>query len=72
MTAGPPAGSLLTPRCLRILQLVAEGKSDVDIAKELAISHKTVNYHVESIKRTLKVSTRIEAVVFALRNNLIF
>jgi DNA-binding CsgD family transcriptional regulator len=65
-------GALLTARETRILQLIAEGMSDAAVAKELSISPKTVNYHVENIKRQFAVPTRIQAVVKAMRMKVIF
>jgi len=47
--------------------LIAAGKSDWQIGQILSISNKTVNYHVENVKRKFGVATRIQAVVAAMR-----
>ena len=57
----------LTRREVECLRWVAEGKSDWEIGQILSISDKTVNYHVENVKRKYNVATRIQAVVAALR-----
>jgi DNA-binding CsgD family transcriptional regulator len=51
----------LSPRELQCLRWVLEGKSDTDIAKILSISHTTVHYHIESVKKKLGVRTRTQA-----------
>ena len=56
----------LTPREAEILHWVAEGKSDWETGRILAISSKTVNYHIENVKRKFGVSTRTQAVVSAM------
>lgn len=56
----------LSARELEIVRWVAAGKSDWDIGRILAISAKTVNYHVERVKRKLGVATRTQAVLAAL------
>ena len=57
----------LTDREMECLQWIAAGKSDWQIGKILNISQKTVNYHVENVKRKFGVATRIQAVVAAMR-----
>ena len=57
----------LTPREIECLHWVAAGKSDWQIGQILNISSKTVNYHVENVKRKFGVATRIQAVVAAMR-----
>ena len=57
----------LTDREVECLQWIAAGKSDWQIGKILNISQKTVNYHVENVKRKFGVATRIQAVVAAMR-----
>lgn len=49
------------------LELVARGKSDWEISQLLGIGESTVHKHVESAKRRLGVSTRIQAVVWAVQ-----
>ncbi len=57
----------LTPREIECLRWVSAGKSDWQIGRILNISSKTVNYHVENVKRKFGVATRIQAVVAAMR-----
>jgi hypothetical protein len=48
------------------LSWIAEGKSDWQIGKILGISRKTVNYHIENVKRKFGVASRIQALMAAL------
>jgi ATP/maltotriose-dependent transcriptional regulator MalT len=57
----------LTSRELDVLTLVADGRSNRDIAAVLAISDHTVKFHLASIFGKLGVSTRTEAVQRGLR-----
>lgn len=59
---------MLSMRERQCLELAAQGKSDWDISQRLGISESTVHKHVESAKRRLRVSTRIQAVVWAVQN----
>lgn len=58
----------LTAREREVLQAVAEGLSDKEIAGRLYISGKTVRSHVASILAKLGVESRLQAVIFALRH----
>ena len=60
-----PAG--LTPRELTVLDLVAEGISNAEIAERLFVSPRTVDYHVSALLRKLDARTRGEAVAAARR-----
>jgi len=53
----------LTPRQLAVLSLLAAGKSNKQIGRELAISDLTVKAHVTAVLRKLGVNTRAEAIV---------
>ena len=53
----------LTPREQEVLQLIAEGKSNREIAGELYIAERTVKNHVNSILRTLDVRDRTQAAI---------
>ena len=57
----------LSPREIEILGWITKGKSDWQIGQILAISNKTVNYHIENVKRKFGVATRVQAVVSAIR-----
>ncbi|GAA3107975.1 helix-turn-helix transcriptional regulator [Streptosporangium carneum] len=69
--ASTPQAPLLTPREQEVLRLVAQGRSNRDIAAELFISAKTVSVHVSNILGKLSVSTRGEAAAAAHRLALI-
>jgi pimeloyl-ACP methyl ester carboxylesterase/DNA-binding CsgD family transcriptional regulator len=56
------AGVRLTPRQLEVLQAVAAGKTDKQIARELDLSPRTVEMHVAGAMKALDCSTRAEAV----------
>jgi RNA polymerase sigma factor (sigma-70 family) len=58
----------LTEREREILQLLAEGKRNDDIAKQLYISPQTVQTHVRNILGKLRVHSKLEAVSFAVKN----
>jgi len=68
---GPAGGPTLTERELQVLRLVAEGKANKDIAKELFISENTVKNHVRNILEKLHLHSRMEAVIYAVRENLL-
>lgn len=57
----------LTDREGECLTWAAAGKSDWEIGQILNISAKTVNYHIENAKRKFGVSTRVQAIVAAIR-----
>lgn len=61
----------LTERELEVLNLVAEGFSNPQIARRLGVSRNTVKFHVSSIIAKLGASSRTEAVTIALRRGLI-
>lgn len=66
-----PLPGMLTPRELEVVGLLAQGKSNPDIAGMLMISRATVKVHVERIIRKLGVSDRTQAVVRAIERGLI-
>jgi DNA-binding CsgD family transcriptional regulator len=68
-TRGNPAN--LTARELEVLDLVAEGLRNADIAQRLFLSQKTVDHHVSAILRKLGVRTRGEAGAVGARLGLI-
>ncbi len=61
----------LTGRELSILELLAEGSTNKEIAGSLNISDNTVRHHVNNIMDKLKVSDRTEAVVTAIRSGIL-
>lgn len=60
--------SPLTPREVEILDCVAHGNSNKEIARLLNISDQTVKNHITSILRKLAVNDRTQAVIYALRH----
>jgi DNA-binding NarL/FixJ family response regulator len=66
-----PALEALTPRELEVLQLLAQGKSNPQIAQELVISRLTAKTHVERIMRKLEVSDRTQAALRAIELGLV-
>jgi len=61
----------LTKRELEVLRHVAAGRSNKAIARDLALSNRTVDRHVSNIFDKLAVSSRSAATAFAYRNRLI-
>ncbi|NLL04599.1 MAG: response regulator transcription factor [Clostridiaceae bacterium] len=60
----------LTAREVEVLELIAEGMINKEIAKRLFISEKTVKNHVSNIFRKLNVSDRTQAAIYAFKHNL--
>jgi NarL family two-component system response regulator LiaR len=60
----------LTPRELEVLSLIAQGKSNREIATILTISEKTVKTHVGSILRKLHLNDRTQAAIYAHKHGL--
>ncbi|WP_147803493.1 response regulator transcription factor [Alkalicoccus halolimnae] len=65
-----PVHESLTNREREVLRLMAEGKSNQEIADELFIAVKTVKVHVSSILMKLEVHDRTQAVIYALKQKL--
>jgi DNA-binding NarL/FixJ family response regulator len=63
--------SLITERELEILQHVAEGLSNSQIAKALWVTEQTVKFHLSNVYRKLGVANRTEASRYALRHGLL-
>jgi len=64
---GESEDSLLTPQEKRILALVAEGKTNKEIAQQVYLSEKTVRNYVSSILNKLNFQNRTEAAAYVLR-----
>jgi NarL family two-component system response regulator LiaR len=61
----------LTEREMEVLSLVAQGKSNQQIADAMVISIATVKAHISNILSKLQVSSRAEAIAFAIKNKLV-
>ena len=69
--AGKDSTDMLTTREREILQLLADGLSNADVAARLFISAETVKSHVRHILSKLEADTRTHAVAIALRTAII-
>lgn len=67
-TPAPATDEALTERERQILQLIAGGKSNKHIARQLGISDGTVKVHVKNLLRKLHLRSRLEAAVWALNH----
>jgi len=67
----PALAEDLTPREREVVQLLAEGLSNKQVAKRLSISEHTAKFHIGRILDKLDADTRTEAVVRALRYGLV-
>lgn len=61
----------LTPREREVLQALAAGLSDREIANELLVSTETVRTHMVNLLHKLRVDSRLKALVFALQHDLV-
>ncbi|RKI98053.1 DNA-binding response regulator, partial [Butyricicoccus sp. 1XD8-22] len=66
-----PLHEQLTEREMEVLLLVAQGKTNQEIADDLFIALKTVKTHVSNILAKLEVQDRTQAVVYAFQNGLV-
>jgi ATP/maltotriose-dependent transcriptional regulator MalT len=73
LEAGEPGDddSELTPRELEVLRLVAQGRSDAEIAADLVLSPHTVHRHVANVRLKLRLPSRSAAVAYAAREGLL-
>jgi DNA-binding NarL/FixJ family response regulator len=68
---GPGAPGGLTQRELEVLSLVAQSKTNKDIAASLFISENTVKNHIRNILEKLHLHSRMEAVTYAWRHRML-
>jgi DNA-binding NarL/FixJ family response regulator len=64
-------GLELTDREMQVLRGVVEGKTNQEIGLDLGISQKTVEKHLESVFSKMKVASRVEAAVMAVRQGMV-
>lgn len=65
-----PAPEALTPRELEVLQLIAQGLSNQEIADRISVSESTVRAHVSRILGKLHLASRTQAALYAVREGL--
>ena len=65
-----PAVPVLTTRQREVLQLVAEGRSEKEIASELHVCEKTVEFHKASIRRQLSLRSTADMIRYAIKHGL--
>jgi NarL family two-component system response regulator LiaR len=63
--------SELSDREIEVLKLIANGKDNAQIARELVISPKTVKNHISNILMKLQIDNRIQAAVYAVRSGIV-
>ena len=66
----PPTPDPLTERELEVLRLIAQGKSNQEIAEHLIITEHTVRTHVSNILSKLHLASRTQAALYALKEGL--
>ncbi len=62
-----PGSGRLLPREMEVISLVSKGMDNRDIANQLNITRRTVETHLVKIFRKLEIHSRIEAVLYGLR-----
>ncbi|MFI1890759.1 response regulator [Streptomyces jumonjinensis] len=69
-SSGPGRSSTLTERETEVLGLIADGRSNREIARALVLSEKTVKTHVSNILMKLDLADRTQAALWAVRHGL--
>ena len=71
VTAEKEEAPHLSPRETQIIQLIAKGESNKEIARNLDIAESTVKIHVQGILRKLNLTSRVKAAIYAIDHNLV-
>lgn len=66
-----PSPPEISPRERQVLELLAQGKSNKEIAQALVISQRTVKFHVSSLMKKLQAANRTEVVSLAVQQGII-
>ncbi len=61
----------LTPREIQVLRLIARGWSNARIAQDMCVTEATIKFHVGNIYDKLAVTSRVEAVLYAIHSALV-
>lgn len=69
--SAPPTASDLSTRELDVLELVATGRTDAEIADRLSISPRTVGAHISNMLNKTSASNRVELVIWAIANGIL-
>ena len=69
--AGPVPPAALSPREVKILTALADGATNRDIATSLAMTERAVQNHVRNVLAKLRLHTRTEAVLYAVREGIV-
>jgi two-component system, NarL family, response regulator NreC len=68
---GKTRATVLTPRELQVLKMIAEGNSVREIADQLGLSNKTVDTHKFNLMRKLDIHNKAQLVVYAIQNEIV-
>ena len=71
MRFGGPPHTSLSNREMKILNLLILGRRGADIAKELAVSPKTVSAHKANVLKKMNLNNRTELVLYAIKHGLL-
>ena len=66
-----PAANSLTDRERQVVELICRGMKNRDIAEKLFITETTVRHHLTSVFNKLEITSRLELVIHAFKNNLV-
>jgi pimeloyl-ACP methyl ester carboxylesterase/DNA-binding CsgD family transcriptional regulator len=70
-TRRPAGGAGLTGREIEVLRLIAKGRTNIEIARELTLSERTVARHITNIYAKIDVKSKAGATAYALQNQLV-